>query len=90
MNVLNRRTGIYLDVTDMPKSYAEMYQRIMDAEAQFKALPLDIREKFNHSPQEFFAAIGTPKWAEVFGQNAQNNNTAATPNDADQQKGGDA
>lgn len=89
MNVLNRRTGIYLDVTDMPKSYAEMYQRIMDAEAHFKSLPLDIREKFNHSPQEFFAAIGTQKWIDVFGQNAQNGDAAAASGGADPQDGGD-
>lgn len=89
MNVLNRRTGIYLDVTDMPKSYAEMYQRIMDAEAHFKALPLDVREKFHHSPQEFFAAIGTDKWTDVFGQPAQKNDVAAASVDADQSKGGD-
>lgn len=87
MNVLNRRTGLFLDVTDMPKTYAEMYQRIMDAEAHFMGLPLDIREKFNHSPQEFFAAIGTDRWYDVFGRDAQKNDDnvpAATP---DLQKG---
>lgn len=82
MNVLNRRSGLYLDVTDMPKTYAEMYQRIMDAEAQFMALPVDVREKFNHSPQEFFASIGTQKWFDIFGQPAQKNDDnvpAVTP-----------
>lgn len=89
MNVLNRRSGIYLDVTDMPKSYAEMYQRIMDAEAQFKALPLNIREQFNHSPQEFFAAIGTDKWYDVFGHDALKDHMVVATGDPDQPNGGE-
>lgn len=62
VSVLNRREPMYFDATDMPKTYAEMYQRVIDAHNYFEQLPLDVREKFGHSPETFFALIGTDEW----------------------------
>lgn len=76
--LIDRRQALYLDVADFPKTYAEMYQQIMDSKAEFYQLPLEIRAKFNHSPEEFFASIGTQKWFDVFGQNDNNSDVGAS------------
>ena len=64
VSVLNRREPMYFDATEMPKTYAEMYQKVIDAHNYFESLPLDVREKFGHSPETFFALIGTDEWSE--------------------------
>lgn len=64
VSVLNRREPMYFDATEMPKTYAEMYQKVIDAHNYFEQLPLEVREKFGHSPETFFALIGTDEWSE--------------------------
>lgn len=63
--VLNVREGFYADVTDMPKSYPEMLQRMRQAESLFMKLKPEVRAEFNHSPYEFFCSIGTEKFKDV-------------------------
>lgn len=60
------REGVYGDFTDMPKTYAEMFQRMIDAEIAFNSLPAEVKEKFNNNVSEFLAAMGTEKMDEVF------------------------
>lgn len=62
VSVLNRREPMYFDATEMPKTYAEMYQKVIDAHNYFEQLPLEVREKFGFSPETFFALIGTDEW----------------------------
>lgn len=54
--------GQYMDVTEAPKTLAEMQQLVIKATNQFNELPLDIREKFNFDPGQFVAEYGTPEW----------------------------
>lgn len=65
LEVLAQRTGTYMDLTDMPTSYAELYQRVLDAEDMFNDLPLEVRQKFDHSFSKFFSQIGTTAWSEA-------------------------
>ena len=65
MSVLQRRQPLYFDATEFPSTYAEMYQKIIDATEYFERLPLEVREKFGHSPETFFASIGTDLWNEA-------------------------
>ena len=64
---LSRVQGIYGDFSQMPTTYAELSQRVIDAENLFNSLPLEVRQQFNFSPSEFFAAIGTEKYNDLFG-----------------------
>lgn len=64
---LHQRIGEYLDTTIMPKTLAEAQGMVIKAEQEFKKLPLEIREKFNHSPEQFIAELGTAEWAEKCG-----------------------
>lgn len=68
IDVLAQRAGMYGDFTNMPTSYAELYQSVLDAQAYFDSLPLDIRQKFDHSFSKFFTSIGTPEFSTVFSQ----------------------
>lgn len=68
IDVLAQRAGLYGDFTNMPTSYAELYQSVLDAQAYFDSLPLDVRQKFDHSFSKFFTSIGTPEFDAVFSQ----------------------
>lgn len=61
-SLMNVRQGMYGDFTSLPKSMADMMQRVIDAEHLFASLPIDVREQFNHDPSQFFARMGTPEF----------------------------
>lgn len=60
------RQAYYGDFTEMPKTIAEMYQRLSDAEGIFNGLKSEIKEQFNNSVSEFLAAFGSDKFMKVF------------------------
>jgi hypothetical protein len=68
IDVLAQRAGMYGDFTNMPTSYAELYQNVLDAQAYFDSLPLEVRQKFDHSFSKFFTSIGTSEFEAVFSQ----------------------
>ncbi len=65
-SALSRVQGVYGDFTEMPKTLAELSQRVIDAENLFNNLPLDIREQYNFSPSEFFAQLDSEKTKSIF------------------------
>lgn len=56
--------GTYMDTTNMPKTLAEMQQAVIAATEEFYKLPLDIRQKFDQSPEQFIAEYGSDEWIE--------------------------
>lgn len=66
LTLFEKASGFYADITEMPNTYAELLQRVIDAEEIFASLSPDIRAQFNHSSSEFFASIGTEKFNSVF------------------------
>jgi hypothetical protein len=68
IDVLAQRAGMYGDFTNMPTSYAELYQNVLDAQAYFDSLPLEVRQKFDHSFSKFFTSIGTSEFEAAFSQ----------------------
>lgn len=67
VSVLARVQGTYGDFTEFPKTYAEMFQRMHDAEALFNSLPVEVRNEFHHSLSEFLAASCEPDFAARLG-----------------------
>lgn len=61
-SAINVRSGEFIDVTDMPKTLAEVFDRSVQAEQLFEKLPTDLKEMFNNSPSEFFAIYGTEEF----------------------------
>lgn len=60
-SILNKRIGSYIDVSDMPRNYTELLQRLVVAEREFDSMPEDIRRNYN-SIEEYVNDIGSPKW----------------------------
>lgn len=54
--------GSYFDATNAPRSLAEAQQLIIDATEEFYKLPLDVREKFDHSAEVFVHEYGSEEW----------------------------
>lgn len=61
-SVLNRGKPIFGDFTETPKTYAQALQLVIDGRAQFDALPLDVRSKFDNSFEKWFATAGSAEW----------------------------
>lgn len=51
--------GQYADLTSLP-DYQEALNVVLDAQAAFAALPSQIRDRFNNSPEEFITFVGDP------------------------------
>lgn len=66
-DVLSRAQGFYGDITEFPKTYAEMLNRVIEGENFFKELPVDVRSKFGHSYSEFLASIGSQEFFDALG-----------------------
>lgn len=58
-SAINVREGKFLDVTEMPTTLAEVFDRAVQAEQLFDSLPTDLKEMFNNSASEFFAEYDT-------------------------------
>lgn len=64
-NALNQVQGFYADMKSMPKTYAEWFERYQECENMFNKLPVDVREKFNHSVTEFWSEFGSEHWLDA-------------------------
>lgn len=58
VDVLARAQGVFADITQAPKTYAEMLNLLRCAEEIFDQLPSDIRAQFDNSFEKFFAQDG--------------------------------
>ena len=56
-SAIDVKEGFYADVTSMPKTYAELFQRVDDAKILFDELPTDLKEMFNNSYTEFWSEM---------------------------------
>lgn len=65
--LLDQRKGFYGDFTDYPKTYAEMLDRVIQAQNIFENLPLEIRNRFNNDPVQFIAGMDEKDWFEKAG-----------------------
>lgn len=79
VEALNKAQGFYADVTDFPKNMAEALNRINQAEEMFKSLPLETRQKFDCSFEQFLAQSGTEDWLNKMGFEATQPVETETP-----------
>lgn len=96
VTALNQIEGVYADVVDMPSTYAELFNRVRDAENSFNALPDEVRVLFDNSPVSFWQSIGTPDFAEKIGKleakgkkNSSNSADTRKSSDGDSSASGD-
>lgn len=67
LDVFSKASGVYVDVTNMPTTYAEMLNVVNRAEEQFNSLTVEQRAKFGHSFEQFLATAGTQDWFKNLG-----------------------
>lgn len=68
IDALSKYQGYYGDITEAPKTFADALNAVIKAKDLFNSLPLEVREKFDHNPEQFVAALGTDKYFEAIGQ----------------------
>lgn len=49
VSALSRSQGAFFDATQLPHTYAEMLNTVINAEATFNQLPLEVRERFENN-----------------------------------------
>lgn len=62
LDALNRFEGIYADVSDFPKTYAELLQHAINAENGFHRLPVDVQKKFDNNWRKWLMEYGSEDW----------------------------
>lgn len=55
ISLLNKKDGFYGDVTEMPKTYAEMLDLMHRGEEFFNKLPASVKAEYNNDFNQFFA-----------------------------------
>lgn len=55
VSLLNSKKGFFADVTDMPKTYAEMLDLIEKGKYFFSHLPAEVKDQYNNDFNQFFA-----------------------------------
>lgn len=82
-SILNSVTGYFADVTDMPADLMAAQNLILSIDKKFAALPLDVKEKFDNSPQKFYQAFMDGSAAQILGDFAQNSSDPKPSAEAD-------
>lgn len=62
--ILERRQAAFMDVTDMPETYAEILQFNINTKKAFDSLSAEQKAKFDGSIDKFVASIGSKEWME--------------------------
>lgn len=65
-SVINPNKGTYGDFTNMPKTYAELYDHLEMCKKVFDSMPAKIKEEFDNSVESFWTQFGTERFDEVF------------------------
>lgn len=66
-SVLNQRQVMYGDFTKAPTNLAEAMQLQIDSRNAFDRLPVEVKQKFNNDPNQFFASAGEAAWFDKLG-----------------------
>lgn len=63
--------GTYLDTTMFPKTMSEMINRVRSAESEFESLPIDLRQMFNNSVDEWLCSYGSDEFLNKYNKFAE-------------------
>lgn len=60
-------SAVFGDFTEMPDSFAEALNVVMEAEREFNNLPADVREKFDNDYHKYITTAGSDDWLSKMG-----------------------
>lgn len=66
-DVLSRMQGFYGDVTDMPKTYAEVLNAVIVGEETFARLPVEVKQRFDNSFAVWLSSMDKPDFSKRMG-----------------------
>lgn len=79
VDVLSRVQGAYGDFVDMPRTYADMLNRLREAREFFDSLPLETRQKFDCNFDAFITSMDKPDFLERAGLLKKDESPAPAP-----------
>lgn len=62
-----RGEGVFGDFTEMPTSYFEVLNTVIEGKHAFEKLPVEIKEKFGNDFNKWFVSAGEYDWFEKMG-----------------------
>lgn len=62
---LERVQGKYIDMEKLPKSLMEAQNKIIEIKNEFYKLPVEMRSKFDNSPEKYVQMFGTQEWKDI-------------------------
>lgn len=65
LSALKAREGSYCDATTMPKSLMEAQNLVLRMKTEFEKMPLEVKEKFNNSPDKYVELMGTKEFNDI-------------------------
>lgn len=60
-------SAVFGDFTNLPGSYAEALNVVIEAEREFNHLPQEIKDQFDNDWHKYISLAGTDAWYEKFG-----------------------
>lgn len=60
-------SAVFGDFTEMPETYADALNVVIEAEREFNGLPAEVRTRFHNDFHEYIVTAGQPEWLEKFG-----------------------
>lgn len=70
---------LYADMTEAPKTLMEAQNMIIRITEEFNNLPVEVRAKFDHSPEKYVALYGGEQWAQAVGYEVKKTDTSENP-----------
>lgn len=64
---LNQVQGAYGDFSELPSTYADLLNTVIDGERTFDTLPIEIKQQFGNSFHQWLVQSGTPEWYAAMG-----------------------
>lgn len=61
------KSAVFGDFSDMPDTYADALNMVIEAEREFNHLPPDIKNRFNGDFHQYIVSAGTREWFDKFG-----------------------
>ncbi len=61
VSALSQVVGQYMDITEAPKTLAEAYTFVGNAEKFFSKLPIKVRDAYDHDPSKFISDLGSSR-----------------------------
>lgn len=64
LSALKQREATYADTTTMPKNLMEAQNIVIRMKDEFYQMPLEVRQKFDNSPEQYVSEMGTNAFLE--------------------------